>query len=208
MAILEQLSSFSFAVPQFHINAPVFFMLSFVVCITRLDTTGAVTDQVKICSSLIQHYPYSFCYFNTSNRIFLFVLYEHTSNFMQLELNRQTLIDRVLEKNSPLPPFKFGIIHHDLTGLTSSFLEASQVYYFNKLRTPCTFFEEISSPPGQLLKQQKLMEIEVNLSQQPYMIKKQPKTQYLQRYKAAFSSKQLQKSGHKNPFLTKAPLYM
>ena len=65
-------------------------------------------------------------------------------------------MEQAAATDSFLPPFKFGVIHHGLSGLFSSFLEAEQVW----LRTPCLYFEQISEPPGQLLKEERLMEIE------------------------------------------------
>lgn len=115
---------------------------------------------LDLCRSLTEMFPSSFCYYNQSAFLFLFVLCEPTGDFTRLEQNRQFLMDRQGIHPPFFSPFCFGIIHHDLSGFTSSFLEASEVYYMNRLQMPCAAFEEISSPPGQMLKPQKLMEIE------------------------------------------------
>lgn len=124
------------------------------------NASGNNSPLLDYCRILIEMFPSSFCYYNHSASILLFALHEPTANFTQLEQNRQFLMDRHGINPPDFSPFYFGIIHHDLSGLTSSFLEASEVYYMNRLQMPCSAFEEISSPPGQMLKPQKLMEIE------------------------------------------------
>ena len=157
---LEGLTSIRQAVPQENPDLPDYSHLSFAACAARISDCSGKEGLYDTCAFLAGRYPLSFLYFNEEKGILLFVLYDHTGSFTRLEVNRQTLMDQVSATNSFLPPFKFGVIHHGLMGLGSSFLEADQVYYVNKLRSPCVCFEEISSPPGQLLKAEKLMEIE------------------------------------------------
>lgn len=157
---LEQLTAENYTPFQINKSIPHYDNLSFLAALFRPEEGDAPFNLAGICTDLVRRYPLSFYHFNPSNGIFLFILYEPTANFTQLEIHRQTLIDHGPSKSNYLPPVKFGVIHHGLKGVISSFLEANQVYYVNKLQKPCTSFEEISSPIGQLLKPQKLMEIE------------------------------------------------
>lgn len=159
-SFLDNLTSLGSASPQEDPEFPDYSHVSFAVCAARLSDSSCDDPVYEACAMLTRKYPNSFCYLNRKQKILLFVLYEHTGNFTQLELNRQTLMEQAAATDSFLPPFKFGVIHHGLSGLVSSFLEAEQVYYVNRLRTPCLYFEQISGPPGQLLKAERLMEIE------------------------------------------------
>lgn len=169
---LRRLTSLSHTKPQDGLTLPDFSDTSFVACLSRCALTTPDSNAQKeqcqnpasslldLCRSLTEMFPSSFCYYNQSASLFLFALCEPTGDFTRLEQNRQLLMDRQGIHPPFFSPFCFGIIHHDLSGLTSSFLEASEVYYMNRLQMPCAAFEEISSPPGQMLKPQKLMEIE------------------------------------------------
>lgn len=96
-------------------------------------------------------FPLSFsCFMGKRNQI-LFVVYDLTVNF--------TLIERC-GKQLVKENFRTGILHHGLNGLVSSFLEACQAVYTDELVRECHSFEEISSPIGQVLKGQKIVEIE------------------------------------------------
>lgn len=154
---LKRLTSLSHMDSRSGLTLPDFSDISFVACLSRGTYAPSL---LNYCRHLIEMFPSSFCYYNRSASILLFALHEPTGNFTQLEQNRQLLMDRHGINPPAFSPFYFGIIHHDLSGLTSSFLEASEVYYMNRLQMPCSAFEEISSPPGQMLKPQKLMEIE------------------------------------------------
>lgn len=157
-AFLERLSILSHTNPGSGLQLPNLSGFSFSACLLRAQKK--TPELLNLCRLLTHLFHSSFCYYNNSLPLFLFVLFEPTGNFTQLERNRQLLIDRLQSGKDSLPMFCLGVIHHDIAGLTSSFLEACEVYYVNSYQRPCSIFEEISSPPGQMLKPQKLMEIE------------------------------------------------
>ena len=133
-SFLDNLTSLGSASPQEDPELPDYSHVSFAVCAARLSDSSCDDPTYEACAMLTRKYPNSFCYLNRKQKILLFVLYEHTGNFTQLELNRQTLMEQAAATDSFLPPFKFGVIHHGLSGLVSSFLEAEQVYYVNSPR--------------------------------------------------------------------------
>lgn len=94
--------------------------------------------------------PGSFYRFFDKGKL-LIVLYDRTGNFPQLE----RMGKRFVEKG-----FCAGIFHHGIGGLVSSFLEACEVVWADRLSGSCRSFEEISSSTGQILKDEKIVELE------------------------------------------------
>lgn len=114
-------------------------------CLIRKETKKEEMDQLREMENTI-------LYWEPRGNMLLCVLYDLTGNFALLERKRKNLVEQ--------EGFQAGILHHGLNGLWSSFLEACQVAYTSQLVGECQIFEEISSPTGQILKSQKIMEVE------------------------------------------------
>ncbi|SHL55167.1 Helix-turn-helix domain-containing protein [Anaerocolumna jejuensis DSM 15929] len=179
LAFLEQITSTPLIAGTEKLNFSAYTKYSFAACALMLTGNETIPSLRDACGNLVKQYPSSFCYINYQSNVLLFTLYAKTGDFTQLELNRQTFADKMQSEGNPCPPFKVGIIHHGLPGLISSYMEAVQVYYVNKLRTPCTYFDEISSPPGQPLKLQRLKEIERSIRTDIQFLEGQNVLQYV-----------------------------
>ena len=54
----------------------------------------------------------------------------------------------------------FGMIHHGMDGIYTSYFEAYETYYVDRLRAPSAVYEEISEPSSSVSKPSRLVEIE------------------------------------------------
>lgn len=92
-SFLDNLTSLGSASPQEDPALPDYSHVSFAACAAHLSDSTHDDPAYEACAMLTRKYPNSFCYLNREKKILLFVLYEHTGNFTQLELNRQTLME-------------------------------------------------------------------------------------------------------------------
>lgn len=88
-AFLERLSILSHTNPGAGLQLPNLSGFSFSACLLRAQKK--TPELLNLCRLLTHLFHSSFCYYNNSLPLFLFVLFEPTGNFTQLERNRQLL---------------------------------------------------------------------------------------------------------------------
>ena len=140
---------------------PVYTEYSFLCCIIHPEFSCSAVKAEHIflhSADMLAAGGFQFMPYSCGNRYLLLIF-----SFSKMSASKISAYISTLSQSLNLLPdiqYHMGMSHKDLSGLYSSFFEACETYYVDRLRTPCHFFEEISQPENMVSKASRLVELE------------------------------------------------